>query len=340
MHRRSLAALAASTFAASVVTGAARADDGGYGEGSSGEEPGSEERGSLDAALNRFTALPGTKSYLVQAGQGGSVGRIAHQPDLMMLIVSAYKTFVLGQYLRDVEAGLLSEDEQLPVNDNVRDLGSPVFSNLAGTTTARSVLEAMMAHSDNTATNAATLRVGAERVRRLIAQAGLRSTLIPDSTRIFSSYIFGAPLGVDLGWPEILRAIENAKGLSHPLLNEQQTLASSAQDLVSWYEQVLSGALFAKQATLTEFKRIQSMSVQIGRAVPTNTLAYAKGGEAPEVFGFSAKCFAGQMIEGRTPVTFSFIVNWEGLPGQFPEIEAEFFAAIKNILRIVKQSLR
>lgn len=257
-----------------------------------------------------------------------------------MFIVSAYKTFVLGQYLRDVEAGLLSEDEQLPVNDNVRDVGSPVFSNLAGTTKARSVLEAMMAHSDNTATNAATLRVGAGRVRELIARAGLRSTLIPDSTRIFESYVFGAPLGVDLGWPGILKAIEHPPGPLRPLLNDQQTIASSSRDLVSWYEQVLSGALFAKQRTLTEFKRIQAMSVQIGLAVPANTFAYAKGGEAPEVNGFSAKCFAGWMIAGQTPVTFSFIVNWEGLPGQFREIEAEFFAAIKNILRIVKRSLQ
>src|SRR5689334_10055990 len=81
------------------------------------------------------------------------------------------KTFVLAQYLRDVEAGLLSEEEQLAIDDGVRTLASPVFLNLAGTTLARSVLEAMITHSDNIATG----KIGADRVRALIAQAGLRA---------------------------------------------------------------------------------------------------------------------------------------------------------------------
>ena len=89
---------------------------------------------------------------------------------------------MLGQYLRDVEAGLLSEDEQLTIDDSVRMLGSPVFLDLAGTTAARSVLEAMITHSDNIATDIATGKVGADRVRALIAQAGLRSIRIPDTT--------------------------------------------------------------------------------------------------------------------------------------------------------------
>lgn len=106
---------------------------------------------------------------------------------------------MLGQYLRDVETGLLSEDEQLAIDDSVRMIASPTFFRLAGTTAARSVLEAMITHSDNSATDLATGKAGADRVRALIAQAGLRSIRIPDSTRRFFSYILGAPVGVDLG---------------------------------------------------------------------------------------------------------------------------------------------
>lgn len=106
---------------------------------------------------------------------------------------------MLGQYLRDVETGLLSEDEQLAIDDSVRMIASPTFFRLADTTAARSVLEAMITHSDNSATDLATGKVGADRVRALIAQAGLRSIRIPDSTRRFFSYILGAPVGVDLG---------------------------------------------------------------------------------------------------------------------------------------------
>jgi beta-lactamase class A len=60
---------------------------------------------SPEAPLRRFRALPGTSSYVVQVGHGGAAERLAHRPNQQLFIASAYKTFVLGQYMRDVEAG-------------------------------------------------------------------------------------------------------------------------------------------------------------------------------------------------------------------------------------------
>ena len=57
---------------------------------------------------------------------------------------------MLATYLQEVEAGRLSIDEQLAIDDNVRSTGGAVFEHLTGTTQARIVLEAMIAHSDNT----------------------------------------------------------------------------------------------------------------------------------------------------------------------------------------------
>jgi beta-lactamase class A len=303
----------------------------------------SQADGDLDAALQRFMALPGTKSYLLHVGPGGSGGRIAERPDLFLFTASAYKTFVLGQYLRDAEAGLLPLGKPLAIDDSVRMVGSSVFLDLAGETQARSVLDAMIAYSDNTATDLATRTVGADRVRALIAGAGLRSIRIPDSTRRFASYILGAPAGVDLGWPGIRGAYENPPGPIRRPLNDVITLAGSARDFVSWYEQALTGAFFSKPETLTEFKRIQATSVQIPLTVPPDTPAYAKGGELPSP-GLNTKSLAGQMVAGSdtpTPVTFCFIVNWGGdiSVEEFDEIEAEFFAAIKDVLTAVKQTL-
>ena len=337
MHRRRIVTLAvASSLAASAVTGAMPAQ--------SGDENGEEQSVDLDAALRRFRALPGTPSYLVHVGQGGSLGRFGNMPNLVLFTASAYKTFVLGQYLRDAEAGRLPEDEPIAIDDVVRDTGSPVFLDLAGRTPARSVLEAMIAHSDNTATTAATVNVGADRVRALIARAGLRGIRIPDTTRIFSSYIVGAPPGVDLGWPGIVQAYQNPPGPLRPLLNDVITLAGTARDFVSWYEQALQGAFFTKPETLIEFKRIQAMSKQIVLAVPNNTVAFAKGGEVGDFEGFNAKSFAGQILvdgdKGRTPVTFCFLVNWEGPGSDFPAVEAEYFAAIRSVLGAVKRALR
>jgi beta-lactamase class A len=340
MHpRRTLFRLASGStltaFAAAGGAALAAADDNSDG----GDQ---QQAGDLGAALRRFQALPGTTSYLVHAGEGGSLSRIAHRPTLFLFTASAYKTFVLGQYLRDAEAGRLALDEPLAIDDSVRMVGSSVFLDLAGKTQARSVLDAMIAYSDNTATDLATGKVGADRVRALVVQAGLRSIRIPDSTRRFASYALGAPAGVDLGWPGIKEAYENPPGPIRSPLNDAITLAGSARDFVSWYEQALAGAFFARPETLAEFKRIQATSVQIPLAVPPDTPAYAKGGELPWP-GLSTKSFAGRMVAGgekRTPVTFCFIVNWDGPLSDFFAVEAEFFAAIKGVLTIIERALQ
>jgi beta-lactamase class A len=106
-----------------------------------------------------------------------------HDPGARLFIGSAFKTFVLAQFLREMEAGRLSEDTQSTIDGAVRSPVSPVFQNLSGTTTACSVLEAMITHSDNIATDIALAAVGPAQVRALIAEAALGNTQIPESTR-------------------------------------------------------------------------------------------------------------------------------------------------------------
>jgi beta-lactamase class A len=296
----------------------------------------------LSPALQRYLNLPGTKSYVIRVGAAGAIARYAHQPTTVLFSASAFKTFVLGQYLLTVENGQLSEAEQWAVDDQFRSLGSPVLTNLSGSTEARSVLEAMIMHSDNTATDITLAKVGTDRVRDLIAQLGLSTIRIPDSTRIFASYLVGASPGVDLGWQGINQAFENPPPTIRPPLNDVITLAGSARDFVVWYEYVLGRQLFQKPETLTEFRRIQAASVQIPEAIPEDTLAYVKGGEVVSLNGFNAKSFAGQILVGTdnaTPVTFCFLVNWEGPLEDFESTQAEYFASIKNILATIKQSL-
>jgi beta-lactamase class A len=189
MQRRTFVTLAAAstaTLAMPVMTGAALAQD--DTDRDSTDQRGRGASGGLDGALRRFLALPGTKSYLIHVGQGGALRRIAHQPRLFLFTASAYKTFVLGQYLRDVEASRLSEDEQLAIDDSVRTVNSPVFGNLAGTTTARSVLEGMIAHSDNIATDPYCLTGECSRdVKRcLTKRAPVASSILRPSRSSFS----------------------------------------------------------------------------------------------------------------------------------------------------------
>src|SRR3989338_2987273 len=109
----------------------------------------------------------------------------------------------------------------MAIDDSVRSLSSPVFLNLTGTTPARSVLEAMITHSDNTATDAALAAAGIDKVLALIAEAGLTSTQISTSTRRLFSWLAGAPEGVALGWAGVQRLIAAPPaGTTRPALND------------------------------------------------------------------------------------------------------------------------
>lgn len=328
MDRRGFVLLSAATLAGTAAMGPARA------------------RGTvheLDAWLSRFKSLPGTTSFRIDIGDY----RLASDSAATQFFVaSSIKTFILCQYLRDVESGDLSEDEQLPVNDSVRAPASPLLLELFGTTPARSILEAMITHSDNTATDIALLRVGPDRVRSLIAALGLAATLIPDSTRRFFSYNVGAPFGVDIGWSGVQRVLESGTTLGppHRPLNDQETLASSADDLVSYYKQALAGTLFTKRSTLSEFKRI----LLTNTFFPDDTVGYGKGGsgdwvaESTVVGDFHAISYAGQMVVDATPVTFCFIVNWmsESPDSTSDNLAPAFTDVVKGSMEAVKALLR
>lgn len=297
------------------------------------------------AARQRFIALPGRKSLVITVVEHKSVTwQNSFNSSAPLFVGSAIKTFILATYLRQVEAGTLTEQELLAVDDNVRSLSSPVFGsnlneseNLGGSTSARTVLEAMISHSDNTATDAALLRVGADNVRTFIASAGLTSTLIPDSTRRLLSYIAGAPPGVDIGWAGVKQIIQgHLFGEPRSPINNQETMISTADELVSYYRDALLGRFFAQAKTLTEFKRIQSMADVISLVVPPGIAAYAKGGSI-DWQEFHCLAAPGQMIVGEASVTFSFTVNWTGPDSTVPGVSAQLVESVSGMLAAVAQ---
>lgn len=321
LYRRHLPALAASMLVTAPIV--ARA------QGAAGNA-------RLQAAVERFAALP-SASCLVVADQSGKQWQVSHQPTARLFVGSAIKTFILAQYLRDVEAERLAENTQMTIDDSVRSLSSPVFLKLTGTTPAVSVLEAMIAHSDNTATDVAMAAVGPDRVRALIAQAGLKQTQVPDSTRRLFSYLAGAPVGADVGWSDMQRLLEATSTGARPALNDRVTMASTAEDMVSWYRQALAGAFFQKPGTLVEFKRIQAMADSLVHVVPADTPAYGKGGSI-DWQDFHCFCLAGQMIVGKAPVTFCFTINWTGPADGVGAVFQSYKTAIADILKEAAQS--
>ena len=110
------------------------------------------------------------------------------KPGKSLFVGSAIKTFALAAYLRDDG---LSLNDPITINDDIRSISSTVLGDqtldgkpdddakLDGVTRAVNVLEAMISHSDNTATDAILRAVGADTVRDLIGEADLPSVRIP-----------------------------------------------------------------------------------------------------------------------------------------------------------------
>lgn len=300
---------------------------------------------SVSQALAEYARMePETSNALVRVDAPLAPWSAAHGQDRKLFIASAVKTFILAQFLRDNEVARngVTEATACEVSDLHRSPGSPVLGQLSGTSNYRNALEAMISHSDNMGTDITLSAVEADRVRTLIAQAGLAQTQMPDSTRRLFSYLAGAPVGVDLGWANMLR-MQNGDNLGltprTDVINAHQSMLSSATDMVSWYQQVLTGKFFAQPATRREFKRISSMGDALWIVVPEDIIAYGKGGSI-DWEGFHALCVAGQMRVKEVPVSFCFTLNWRGNTSDSNSRTGEFAAATAKVLAAVADTMR
>lgn len=109
---------------------------------------------------------------------------IGHNASQQMFVGSAIKTFALCEALRQVDSPDILEKVgenpahpdrvvQLPLNESVWNVDSQSFNPpyLEGKVSERTALEAMVCHSDNTATDMTFKHVGVGNIRRLIASA-------------------------------------------------------------------------------------------------------------------------------------------------------------------------
>ena len=97
-------------------------------------------------------------------------------------------------------------------------------------------------------------------------------------------------------------------------LHNTETLASSANDLVSYYARALQGRFFNNKETLNEFRRILSLGDAIWLVpLPLGVSAFVKGGSI-DVPGFHALCVPGGMLALDRWVYFCFTINLTGTP--------------------------
>jgi beta-lactamase class A len=292
-----------------------------------------------------FRDLPGDLGLKIHAPslKGKPGFTVQANADKVFFVASAIKTFALCEALRQVDSPDIVdalERKQLPLDASVWSLGSPSFNPpaLSGKVSERTALEAMILRSDNTATDMIFNLAGADNIRKFIASAGLLRTRVPDNTRIFGGYLFGAKNYKTITWDELLKVASEGR-IAHPFLNDVETLASTAEDFITYYSQALHGRFFQHGETLQEFRRILTLCDFIYLIpIPQGVSAYAKSGNV-DISGFHARTIAGGMFFSDRWAYFAFILNWYAPAPDDPQTVQRFFATIHEALRRVRDAL-
>jgi beta-lactamase class A len=299
---------------------------------------------SPEEILAVFKGLPGDAAIKIHAPavNGKPEFLVESNASKPMFVGSAIKTFILCEALRQADSPTVVQTlkaKQLSLDASVWSVDSATFNppNLIGKVSQRTALEAMILHSDNTGTDMSIKDVGPDKVREFIASIGLKNTMIPDSTRSLFGYLLSAKDPNAFSW-EDLGAAANSPMVNSPM-NKVETMASTADDFVSYYSRALQGEFFKNKQTLNEFRRILAGSDAIWLLpLPLGVSAFVKGGSI-DVAGFHAVCAPGGMLFDDRWVYFFLAINWYAKAATDVETASAFAAAGSRALTLVKERL-
>jgi beta-lactamase class A len=291
-------------------------------------------------ASARITALletlPGTKAASIFAGDGSF--EYARNPTTRLVIASTFKVFVAVAALQLVDQGKAALDEMLPVDASVWVPGSTAFTPaLRGKVPLRVAIQEMIAYSDNTATDMVMKRVGAQRIRAMIANAGLKSVQIPDSIRAFFSYLAGLPRGVNASYEQLYGLKPPPKNLHpRPPANDVVTVKGAMGEIAGFYKRALAGEFFQKAETLIEFQAAMNQGKLIELSAPLGSQIFTKAGSF-ENDGHNGVVVAGSAQTLDKHLYYAIGVNWhDASAGGYAKGETAFFKVTREILAIAR----
>jgi beta-lactamase class A len=304
--------------------------------------------------LELFSDLPDRKAVKIwaPATHGGPELLVELNAGQQMFMASTMKAVILCERLRQLDRSqapsfLLGSktietqlaEHELPLDASIWSPGSTIFNppDLSGFVSERTAMEAMIIHSDNTATDMVLKAATPHAVRRFIRSIGLKKTMIPDSTRVFAAYLLGAPNYKTITWDELISLPPGP--LAHPFLNDVQTLASSPDELVSFFSRALEGRFFTHREALVEFRRILLLGdINYLVPFPLGLSVLGKAGYA-DTAGAHARSIAGAVYFPNRWVYFSMVLNWDAADAEDPETVAAFYGAIRKSILLIRQQL-
>lgn len=294
--------------------------------------------------LDAFGGLPGTRALKLWAPATASRPEIliTENAGQQLFIGSAVKAFILCERLRQLDAPDVATKltgNLLPLDESAWSVDSTIFNppHLKGTVSERTAMEAMILHSDNTATDMVMRAAGPAKVREFLAAAKLAKSAVPESTRSFFGYLLGAPDYLTFTWAELVASAD--KPVVNSPLNGVQTLASSADDLVSFYARSVQGEFFRNPATLTLYRNVLALGDVIRIAFPIGGSVFAKGGSI-DVAGFHALCVPGAVFLNRRWFYFAAIINWHAAAETDPATVGRYLAALQAALGAIYEEIQ
>jgi beta-lactamase class A len=116
-------------------------------------------------------------------------------------------------------------------------------------------------------------------------------------------------------------------------------MASTPDDLVSFYARALQGEFFRYGETLAVFRAILSLADAIARSMPLGVSAFGKGGSI-DFEGSHVLTFAGGVYVPDRWVYFALLLNWTDAdvdPGA--AVQAQYLTAAQTIFTLVRDRL-
>src|SRR4051794_1591950 len=294
--------------------------------------------------LDMFYKLPDRKAFKIWAPATGNNPEFLVQLNAgqQLFAASTLKAIILCERLRQLDSQSVEqkiEEHEIALDKSVWSPGSTIFNppDLSGLVNERTAMEAMMIHSDNTATDMVLKQASPAAVRKFIAAIGLKKTKIPDSTRILAGYLLGAPNYKTITWDELIALPPGP--LAHPFLNDVETLASSPDDLVSFFSRALQGQFFSHQETLFQFRRILLLGdINYLVPFPLGLSVFGKAGYA-DAPGAHARSIAGAVYFPNRWAYFSMALNWDAEQAEDPETVNAFYGAIRKSIGSLQKCL-
>ncbi|HYH13503.1 MAG TPA: serine hydrolase [Thermomicrobiales bacterium] len=127
---------------------------------------------SIDQQFSQIA--PGNNLLVAEFSGNGCRTIHAVNADTQLAIASTFKIYVLGEVARQVQAGEVAWDDPITLTESLRSMPSGDFAwaRTGQQVTVRQLAEAMMWHSDNTATDHLIDHLGRENVERSFAAYG------------------------------------------------------------------------------------------------------------------------------------------------------------------------